>query len=119
MIAYFSRGPKAAVIVAAVHLCTACATRKPPPAPPVYPPTSESSVKQLAYLPSVHYYSLETVTIEAEPGNQYAAALKEAREGAASKGANAMVLMQDKEFPQKVNHHLKTIRRTVFQVVRF
>ena len=108
---------KTVAIAACALLAASCAPRKPLPPPPVYPPIPENSVQQLRYLPSTPYDRLETVTIEAEVGTQYSSALQDARQAAAHKGGNAMILVEDKEFRRKINGQQRIVRRTIYWVV--
>jgi hypothetical protein len=120
MIAHRSRHRnwKTIAIAASAVLVASCAARKPPPPPPpVYPPVPENSVQQLRYLPSTPYDRLETVTIEGEVGTQYSSALQDARQAAARKGGNAMILVEDKEFRRTINGRQRIVRRTIYWVV--
>jgi hypothetical protein len=99
-------------------LAAGCAARKPLPPLPVYPPVPENSVQQLRYLPAKPYDRLETVTIQGEAGTQYWSALGDARQAAALKGGNAMILVEDQEFRRKINGRQILFRRTIFWVVR-
>ena len=108
---------KIAALSAAAFLACGCAARKPLPPPSVYPPIPETAVKQLSHLPSVPYDKLETVTIESEAGSQYLSALNGARQAAAREGGNAMILLEDTAFQQRINGQKRTVRRTVFLVV--
>jgi hypothetical protein len=112
------RNWKTIAIAASALLVASCAARKPPPPPPpVYPPVPENSVQQLRYLPSTPYDRLETVTIEGEVGTQYSSALQDARQAAARKGGNAMILVEDKEFRRTINGRQRIVRRTIYWVV--
>src|SRR5437868_7060269 len=104
MVACLSRFPWLKIVRLSVLtlLAASCAARKPAPPPPVYPPISESAVRQLPYLPSVPYDRLETTTIEAEAGTQYISALQNARQAAAHEGGNAMILVEDTEFRKRI-----------------
>jgi hypothetical protein len=104
-------------IAAAALLAASCTARKPAPPLPVYPPVPEGAVRQLRYPPSTPYDTLETVTIEAEAGGQYLSALRDTRQSAASKGGNAMILVEDKEFRKRINGRQGIIRRTIYSVV--
>jgi hypothetical protein len=104
-------------IAASALLAASCAARKPLPPPPVYPPIPESSVRQLLYLPSTPYDRLATVTIEGEAGKQYSSALQDARQGAARRGGNAMILVEDKEFRRAINGQQRIVRRAIYWVV--
>ena len=120
MIAYRSRHRdwRTVAIAASALLAASCAARKPPPPPPpVYPPIPEKSVQQLRYLPSTPYDKLETVTIEGEAGTQFSSALQDARQAAAHKGGNAMILVEDKEFRRRINGQQRIVRRAIYWVV--
>ena len=119
MVVRFSRccTLKIAALSAAAFLACGCAARKPLPPPPVYPPIPENAVKQLPHLPSVPFDKLETVTIESEPGSRYLSALNGVRQAAAREGGNAMILLEDSAFQQRINGQKRTVRRTVFLVV--
>ena len=120
MIAHKSRHSdwKTIAIAAFAFLAASCVAHKPPPPPPpVYPPVPENSVQQLRYLPSTPYDRLETVTIEGEVGTQYSSALQDARQAAAHKGGNAMILVEDKEFRRRINGQQRIVRRTIYWVV--
>ena len=109
--------PRTIAITAAALLAAGCVTRKPLPPLPVYPPVPVDAVRQLSYLPSTPYDRLETVTIEAEAGGQYLSALRDAWQSAASKGGNAMILVEDKEFRERTNGRQRIVRRTIYWVV--
>ena len=79
-----------------------CATRKPTPPPPTFPATLEPEIRELHALPQGPYERLEIVTVAAEIGEQLAAAIKSARDSAAQKGANVLVVLHDTEFQQRV-----------------
>jgi hypothetical protein len=119
MIAHRSRHRdwKTVAIAASALLAASCAARKPPPPPPVYPPIPENSVQQLRYLPSIPYDRLVTVTIEGDVGTQYSSALQDARQAAAHKGGNAMILVEDKEFRRTIHGQQRIVRRTIYWVV--
>ncbi len=60
---------------------TGCVTRKPPPPPAVvFPAVPESSLRDLRRLPPGLYDRVEIVTVAAEVGEQFASALKNARQ---------------------------------------
>ena len=109
--------PRTIAIAAAALLAASCAARKPLPPLPVFPPVPENEVRELRYLPSAPYDRLETVTIEAEAGAQYLSALRDARQSAASKGGNAMILVEDKEFRERRKGLQRIVRRTIYWVV--
>ena len=108
---------KIASLLVLTFLAASCAARKSPPPLPVYPPISETAVRQLRYLPSTPYDRLDTTTIEAESGTQYISALQNARQAAARQGGNAMILVEDTEFRKKIKGRQSLVRRTIFWVV--
>jgi len=108
---------RAMAVATAAFLAAGCAARKPLPPLPVYPPVPEGAVRQLRYAPSTPYDKLEIVTIEAEAGAHYLSALRDARQSAASKGGNAMILVEDKVFRDRTNGRHEIIRRTIYWVV--
>jgi hypothetical protein len=119
MVACLSRFPWLKIVRLSVLtlLAASCAARKPAPPPPVYPPISESAVRQLRYLPSVPYDRLETTTVQAEAGTQYISALQNARQAAAHEGGNAMILVEDTEFRKRINGRQSLVRRTIYWIV--
>jgi hypothetical protein len=95
-----------------------CATHKPaPPPPPTFPPASEAALRELRTLPQSPYDRLEIITIAAEVGEQLATAIKSARESAAGKGANALVVLRETEFRQKVGKRTLRIRRITYLAI--
>jgi len=103
--------------LAASLLIAGCATRKPAALPPAFPPTSEAALRELPSLPQGAYDRLEVITVAAEVGEQLAAAIKSARESAAGKGANALVILRDIEFNQKVRKRTLRIRRITYLAI--
>ena len=97
-----------------------CAFRKAPaPHPaPTYPAVPESAIQEIRQCPSGAYDKLEVITIEAEVGTQLLSAMKSVRESAAEKGANAIVILNDTEFRQKVDKREVKIRRIVYLAIR-
>jgi hypothetical protein len=96
----------------------ACATRKPaPPPPPTFPPTSAAALQELRSLPQGPYDRLEIATVVAENGEQLVTAIRNARETAAAKGANALVVMRDVEFKQKVGKRTLRLRRITYLAI--
>ncbi len=91
--------------------------RAPAPPPPTYPSVPESEIQELRQLPSGAYDKLEIITIEAEVGIQLQSAMTSVRQSAAQKGANAIVLQSETEFPQKVNKREVKIRRIVYLAI--
>jgi hypothetical protein len=95
-----------------------CAFRKAPaPAPPTYPALPESAVQELRQFPSGASDKVEVITIEAEVGAQLLSAMKSVRQSAAQKGANAVVILSDAEFPKKVGKREVKIRRIVYLAI--
>ena len=94
-----------------------CAARKPAPLPPTFPATSVSALRELRGLPEGSYDRLAIVTVAAEIGEQLATALKSARESAARKGANALVVLRDTEFQQKVGKRTLRVRRITYLAI--
>jgi hypothetical protein len=96
----------------------ACATRKPAPPPtPTFPPTSAAKLQELRRLPQGPYDRLEIATIVAENGEQLVTAIQNARETAAAKGANALVILRDVEFKQKVGKRTLHLRRITYLAI--
>ena len=96
-----------------------CAVHKTAPLPPVtYPATSESALRELRRLPQSSYDRLAIITVAAEVGEQLASAIKGAREAAAQKGANALVILKEVEFLQKVGQQQLKVRRITYLVIR-
>jgi hypothetical protein len=95
-----------------------CAFRKAPAPPPrTYPALPVSAVQELRHVPSGAYDSLEVVTIEAQVGAQLLSAMESARQSAAQKGANAVVILGDTEFPQKIDKRKVKVRRIVYLAI--
>ena len=95
-----------------------CAFRKAPaPPPPTYPALPESAVQELRQFPSGASDKVEVITIEAEVGAQLLSAMKSVRQSAAQKGANAVVILSDAEFPKKVGKREVKIRRIVYLAI--
>ena len=103
--------------VTVVLIVAGCAARKPAPPPPTFPATSVTSLRELRGLPEGPYDRLETVTVAAEIGEQFNSALKSARESAAQKGANALVVLRDIEFRQKVGKRTLRVRRITYLAI--
>jgi hypothetical protein len=99
-------------------LFVGCAAHKvAPPAPITYPPAPEAALRDLSRLPSGPYDRLQIITVTAEVGEELALAIKNARESAAQKGANALVLLEDKEFRQKIGKRKMKIRRITYLAI--
>jgi hypothetical protein len=110
--------PRLAVCLAVCLVFGGCATRKPaPPPPPTFPPTSVESLQELRSLPRGPYDRLEIATVVAENGEQLVTAIKNAREIAAAKGANALVILRDVEFKQKVGKRTLQLRRITYLAI--
>jgi hypothetical protein len=104
--------------VAASLLIAGCAAHKtaPPPAI-VYPATPEAELQELRSLPQGPYDRVEIVTVTAEVGEQLASAIKGARQSAAQKGANALVVLRDTEFRQKIKKRRVNVRRITYLAI--
>ena len=112
------RFPRLAVCLAVCLIFGACATRKPAPLPPpTFPPTSATRLQELRSLPEGSYDRLEIATVVAASGEQLANAIKNARESAAAKGANALVILRDVEFKQKVGKRTLLLRRITYLAI--
>jgi hypothetical protein len=95
-----------------------CAAHKTVPPPPIfYPPTPETSLRELRGLPPGPYDRLEIITVVGEVGEQLDSAIKSARQSAAQKGANALVILQQAEFLQKIGQRTLRIRRTTYLAI--
>jgi hypothetical protein len=103
----------------AVYLAVAgCAAHKKAPLPPVtYPATSESALRELRGLPEGPYDRLAIITVAGEVGEQLALAIKGAREAAAQKGANAIFVLKEAEYLQKVGRRTLKIRRITYLAI--
>jgi hypothetical protein len=113
-----SGGLPLVALLAACIMGSGCVTRKPPPPPPVvYPAVPETSLRDLSRLPPGLYDRVEIVTVAAEVGEQFASALKNARQTAAQKCANALVLLKDTEFRQKVGRRKLRVRRITYLAI--
>jgi hypothetical protein len=109
--------PLAACLAACLTL-SACATRKAaPPPPPTFPATSAATLQELRSLPPGPYDRLEVATVVAETGEQLVTAIKSARQAAAAKGANALVILRDVEFKQKVGNRTLLVRRITYLAI--
>ena len=104
----------------AVYLAVAgCAAHKAAPTPPVtYPATSESALRELSRLPQGSYEKLAIITVAAEVGEQLASAIKGAREAAAQRGANALVILKEVEYRQNVGRRTLKVRRISYLAIR-
>jgi hypothetical protein len=72
---------------------------------------------ELHALPQGPYERLEIVTVAAEIGEQLTSAIKAARNSAAQKGANALVILQDTEFRQRVGKRRLWVRRITYLAI--
>jgi hypothetical protein len=111
--------PRLAVFLAVCLIFGGCATRKKPtpPPPPTFPPTSAETLQELRSLPPAPYDRIEVATVVAETGEQLVTAIKSARESAAAKGANALVILRDVEFKQKVGKRTLLLRRITYLAI--
>jgi hypothetical protein len=100
-------------------IASGCAFHKAPTPhpPPTYPAVPESAIQEVRQVPSGVYDKLEVITIEAEVGTQLQSAMKSVRQSAAQKGANAIVILNDTEFPQNVAKRKVKIRRIVYLAI--
>jgi membrane-bound ClpP family serine protease len=112
------RCSRLAACLAAFLLAAGCATHKTvPPAPVSYPPAPETALQELRGLPPGPYDRLVIITIAAEVGPQLDAAIKGARQSAAQKGANALVVLRNTEYRQKVGKRTVRVRRTTYLAI--
>jgi hypothetical protein len=74
-------------------------------------------LQELRSLPSGPYDRIEVATVVAETGEQLVTAIKNARESAAAKGANALVILRDVEFKQKVGNRTLLLRRITYLAI--
>jgi hypothetical protein len=96
-----------------------CAAHKTAPPPPVtYPATSESALRELNRLPQGSYDKLAIITVAGEVGEQLASATKGAHEAAAQKGANALVILKEVAYRQKVGQRTLNVRRISYLAIR-
>jgi hypothetical protein len=72
----------------------------------------------LSRLPQGSYDRLAIITVAAEVGEQLASAIKGAREAAAQKGANALVILKDVEYVQKAGQRKLKVRRITYLAIR-
>jgi hypothetical protein len=104
--------------LAAYLVVAGCAAHKPAPPPTVtYPATSESALRELPGLPKSPYDRLAIITVAAEGGEQLGSAVKGGREAAAQKGANALVVLKEAEYLQKVGKRTLKVRRITYLAI--
>jgi hypothetical protein len=114
----YSQQIRLAVTLLAQLMIVGCAIRRAPaPPPPTYPSVPESAIQEFRQLPPGAYDKLEIITIEAEVGIQLQSAMTSVRQSAAQKGANAIVILSEVEFPQKVDKREVKIRRIVYLAI--
>jgi hypothetical protein len=112
------RSWRIAATLSAFLVFVGCAAHKPAPPPPiVYPPTSEMALRELNALPQGPYDRLEIITVAAEEGEQLASANKTARQTAAQKGANALVILREVQYRQKVGKRTLQVRRITYLAI--
>jgi hypothetical protein len=115
---YLQRLRPAVCLSACLMVAAGCAIHKKAQAPlPTFPPVPESAVQELRQLPPGLYDRLQIITVEAEVGERLASALKDARQSAAQKGANAIVLLKDTEFTQKAGSRRLRVRRITYLAI--
>jgi hypothetical protein len=107
-----------ATVLVMCFLLAGCATRKATPPPTVtYPPTQESALRVLHSLPQGSYARIQTITVAAVVGKQFDSALSTARQTAAQKGANALVILRDAEFKQRIGKQTLRVRRLTYLAI--
>jgi hypothetical protein len=74
-------------------------------------------LQELHSLPPAPYDRLEVATVVAEKGEQLVTAIINARDAAAAKGANALVILRDVEFKQKVGKRTLQMRRITYLAI--
>ena len=105
--------------MAASLMLAGCAAHKTAPPPAVtYPATSERALRELSRLPQGSYDKLAIITVAGEVGEQLASAIKGAREAAAQRGANALVILKEVEYRQKVGRRTLKVRRISYLAIR-
>ena len=107
-----------AVLALVDFIIAGCATHKAHVPPPTYPAVPESAIQELRSVPSGGYDKLGVITIEAEVGPQLVSAVTGVRQSAAQKGANAIVMLSDTEFSQKVKRRQMRVRRISYLIIR-
>ena len=107
-----------AAFAMACLLLVGCVTRKAASPPtPVYPPTLESALRGLRVPPHVPYARIQTITVAAVSGKQFDAAVATARQSAAQKGANALVVLEDRQFWQRVGKGRVRVHRITYLAI--
>lgn len=107
-----------ATVLVMCFLFAGCATRKATPPPAVtYPPTQESALRVLRSLPQGPYARIQTITVAAVVGKQFDSALSSARQTAAQKGSNALVILGDVEFKQRAGKRTLRVRRLTYLAI--
>jgi hypothetical protein len=106
--------------LAASLMLAGCAGHKAAAPPPLvtFPATSESALRELNRLPQGSYDKLAIITVAGEVGEQLSSAIKGAREAAAQKGANALVILKEVEYRQKVGQRTLKVRRISYLAIR-
>ncbi|MBV8072237.1 MAG: hypothetical protein JO270_20200 [Acidobacteriaceae bacterium] len=115
---FSGRGPHLATFLAAYLTIAGCATHHSPQPPPVaYPAVPETELQELRSLPQRPYGRLEIITVVSEVGEQLASAINNARQSAAQKGANALVVLRETEFLQKAGKRKMTVCRITYLAI--
>jgi hypothetical protein len=108
-------------ICMALSGCAHRGSRRPAAAQtPTYPPTSPDYVQILTRRPPVAYDELGKVTVQTESVQPRARSMQEVREVAAQAGANAAVLLEERNFRQRngVTRRSMNMRRLVALLIR-
>ena len=100
-------------------LLSGCATHTKRQPPPTYPPAPEAELQELRTLPRSPYDRLAILTVVAEPGEQLERSIERARAIAAEKGANAIVVLQTREYPQKSGRRRVKVWRITYLAIHF
>jgi hypothetical protein len=103
---------------ATLSLLAGCAAHTKEQPAPTYPPAPESALEELRAPPPVRYARLALVTVVAEPGNQLARSIQRARELAAQKGANAIVLLRARTIAQRSGKKTVKVIRITYLAIR-
>jgi hypothetical protein len=112
-----------AAICIALSGCAHRGARRPATATaqtPTYPPISPDSVQILNRRPPVAYDELGKVTVQEESAQPRARSMEEVREVAAQAGANAAVLLEERNFRQRnsVTRRSMDMRRVIALLIR-